>query len=95
MNKIEEIFNFLFVGHWLKGDLGHDRKDISGLIKVFYETFKLTKRRPSLVLKTSGADFSHIDRREITSKIEQVKSTMAVTIYQMYILYMVICQRNK
>jgi len=67
---------FLFVGHWLKGDLGQDRKDVGSLIKVFCETFKNQKQRPSLVLKTSGADFSHIDRREIRSKIQQVKGTI-------------------
>ena len=28
------------VGHWLKGEMGQDRKDVSGLVKVFCETFK-------------------------------------------------------
>ena len=80
--EIEEIMSqvkgdcYLFVGHWLRGDLGQDRKDVSGLIKVFCETFKNQKKKPALVLKTSGADFSHIDRREIRSKIQQVKSTI-------------------
>jgi glycosyltransferase involved in cell wall biosynthesis len=80
--EVEEIMSqvngdcFLFVGHWLKGDLGHDRKDVSGLVKVFCETFKNQKKRPSLVMKTSGADFSHIDRRDIRSKIQQVKGTI-------------------
>ena len=67
---------FLFVGHWLRGNLGQDRKDVGSLVKVFCETFKNQKKRPSLVLKTSGADFSHIDRREIRDKIQQVKSTV-------------------
>ena len=81
-DEIEEMMSqvkgecFLFVGHWLKGDLGQDRKDVGSLIKVFCETFKNQKQRPSLVLKTSGADFSHIDRREIRSKIQQVKGTI-------------------
>jgi glycosyltransferase involved in cell wall biosynthesis len=67
---------FLFVGHWLKGNLGEDRKDVGGLIKVFCEVFKNTKKRPALVLKTSGADFSHLDRRDIRDKINQVKATV-------------------
>ena len=81
-DEVEEMMSnikgdcFLFVGHWLKGDLGHDRKDVGGLLKVFCETFKNKNKRPSLVLKTSGADFSHIDRREIRNKINQVKSTI-------------------
>ncbi len=32
--QVKEDFAFLFVGHWLKGDMGQDRKDISGLIKT-------------------------------------------------------------
>ena len=82
-DEIEEMMSkvkgdcFLMVGHWLKGEMGQDRKDISGLVKVFCETFKNQNRKPSLVLKTSGADFSHIDRREIRSKIQQVKSTIS------------------
>ena len=28
MKKVEEPFNFLFVGHWLQGGLGKDRKDV-------------------------------------------------------------------
>ena len=81
--EVEEMMSkvkgdcFLMVGHWLKGEMGQDRKDISGLIKVFCETFKNQSRKPSLVLKTSGADFSHIDRREIRSKIQQVKGTIS------------------
>ena len=84
------------VGHWLKGDLGQDRKDISGLIKVFVRHLSCQSKRPSLVLKTSGADFSHIDRRDIRSKIQQVKGTIdSESIYQMFTLYMVTCQKNK
>ena len=82
---VEEIMSqvkgdcFLMVGHWLKGEMGQDRKDISGLIKIFCETFKNNPKAPSLVLKTSGADFSHIDRRDIRSKINQVKGTVSAT----------------
>jgi glycosyltransferase involved in cell wall biosynthesis len=81
-DEVEKIMSevdgdcFLFIGHWLKGEMGQDRKDVSGLIKVFCETFKGLKKPPSLVIKTSGADFSHIDRRDIRSKIQQVKSTV-------------------
>ena len=35
-SKIEEDFCFLFVGHWLSGNLGEDRKDIGMMLKVFY-----------------------------------------------------------
>ena len=46
------------------------------LIKTFYETFKNTKKAPALVVKTSGATFSLIDRREILQKIENIKESV-------------------
>jgi hypothetical protein len=78
LKNVKEDFAFLFVGHWLKGDFGEDRKNISGLIKTFLETFKnkSTSNRPALVLKTSAADFSSIDRTEMLNKIEQVAKTV-------------------
>ena len=62
MNKVDETFNFLYVGHWLQGNIGKDRKDTGMLVKVFCETFKNMKRKPSLIMKTSGAGFSVLDR---------------------------------
>jgi hypothetical protein len=78
LKNVKEDFAFLFVGHWLKGDFGEDRKNISGLIKTFLETFKnkSTSNRPALVLKTSAADFSPIDRTEMLNKIQQVAKTV-------------------
>jgi hypothetical protein len=78
LKNVKEDFAFLFVGHWLKGDFGEDRKNISGLIKTFLETFKnkSTSNRPALVLKTSAADFSSIDRTEMLNKIKQVAKTV-------------------
>ena len=78
LSQVKEDFAFLFVGHWLKGDLGQDRKDISGLIKTFLETFKSkpASSRPALVLKTSSADFSPLDCDDIVSKIGQICNTV-------------------
>jgi glycosyltransferase involved in cell wall biosynthesis len=78
LTQVKEDFAFLFVGHWLKGDLGEDRKNISGLIKVFLETFKNkgTTNRPALVLKTSSSDFSPLDREDIVLRIQQVYQTV-------------------
>ena len=77
LNKIntivEEDFAFLFVGQWVKGGYGEDRKDIGKLIKVFIETFANLKKQPALILKTSGATFSIIDREEILRKIKEVQ----------------------
>ena len=41
--SIDSNWNFLFVGHWLSGRLGEDRKDTGMLVKVFLETFKNPK----------------------------------------------------
>jgi len=73
LNKINEDFVFLFVGHWLKGDFGQDRKDISGLIHTFLNTFKDTKNPPALVLKTSMGTFSLTSLTEIKNKINEIK----------------------
>ena len=76
-SEVKEDFCFLFVGHWLSGNMGEDRKDISMLIKVFIETFKHFDEMPALILKTSGATFSIIDREEILKKINEVKKSIA------------------
>jgi len=73
MKQIDSSFNFLFVGHWLKGDIGQDRKDVGMLIKVFLESFKNQKNPPGLILKTSGAGFSVMDREEILQKLAMIK----------------------
>lgn len=70
---IEEDFCYLFTGHWLGGTIGQDRKDVGMLIKVFMETFKNTRNQPALILKTSGADFSILDREDILKKIYYIK----------------------
>lgn len=73
---IPETFCYLFVGHWIKGDIGHDRKDIGMLVKSFYETFKNMDKTPALILKTSGATMSAMDRYEIMQKLDAVKASM-------------------
>jgi len=74
MRNIKTSFNFLFVGHWLKGDIGQDRKDVGMLIKVFFDSFKNQKNQPGLILKTSGAGFSIMDREEILNRINTLKN---------------------
>ena len=74
LEGIETDFNFLFVGHWLKGKLGQDRKDVGMVIKTFATVFKYLPKdkRPGLILKTSHAGFSVIDRENTREKIESV-----------------------
>jgi glycosyltransferase involved in cell wall biosynthesis len=69
---IKEDFAYLFVGHWLKGDIGQDRKDIGMLIRCFVESFKDDETPPALVLKTSSATFSVKERESFRKKIESI-----------------------
>jgi len=72
LDSVDTDFNFLFVGHWLQGDLGQDRKDVGMMIKTFCTVFKnLPKnQQPGLILKTSGAGFGVGDREGIAEKIK-------------------------
>jgi glycosyltransferase involved in cell wall biosynthesis len=73
---IKEDFAYLFVGHWIQGDLGEDRKNVGLLIKAFYETFKNKTKKPALILKTSQVGSSYSDREEILRKIRLIKKTV-------------------
>lgn len=88
LKQINENFNFLFVGHWLQGVLGQDRKDVGMLIKVFLESFKNIKNPPGLILKTSSAGFSVMDREETLTKIENIKRAVPADILpNIYLLH--------
>ena len=76
LSSIKEKFAYLFVGHWIQGDIGEDRKNVGLLIKSFYETFKNKTNQPALILKTSQAGSSYIDREEILKKIKAIKKTV-------------------
>lgn len=69
--EIPENFCFLFTGHWLPGELGHDRKDVGMLVKTFLETFKQKMNPPALILKT-GSVFSEMERELILSRLRSI-----------------------
>lgn len=77
LSKIKEDFAYLFVGHWLQGDLGEDRKNVGLLIKAFYETFKNRVKKPALILKTSMGGTSYMDREEMLKRIAMIRNTVA------------------
>lgn len=93
LKTIPKKFCYLFVGHWLRGDYGEDRKNVAFLVKVFLETFKQipTKEQPALILKTSSAGFSILDREEILKKIDQIKNSVGLengqTLPNIYLLH--------
>jgi len=74
LDEIKEAFCFLFVGHWIQGDFGEDRKNVSGLVKLFLETFKDKKNKPALIMKTAQAGSSILDREAILDKIDQIRN---------------------
>ena len=89
LSSIKNPFCYLFVGHWLKGNIGQDRKDIGMMIKTFCETFKnkAARNRPALILKTSHASFSIMDRDNIMQKIQEVIAPYGHKIPEIYILH--------
>ena len=76
LDSIDEEFNFLYVGHWLQGELGQDRKDTGMLVKTFLETFKGKGKKPGLIMKTSSATYSIMDREEIIDKINRIREAV-------------------
>ena len=84
---VKEEFNYLFVGHWLQGEIGQDRKDVGMLIKTFLETFKNKKSRPGLILKVSAGNYSIMDRDSILFKIRQIEESMEGDLPSIYLLH--------
>ena len=89
LSQIKEKSCYLFVGHWIKGDLGQDRKDVGMMIKTFCETFKNTNssKRPALILKTSGAHFSICDREIHWNRIQEILSVYGSKAPSVYLLH--------
>jgi hypothetical protein len=79
LDSIDEDFNFLYVGHWLQGDLGQDRKDTGMLVKTFLETFRGKGKKPGLILKTTCGTYSIMDRETVLDKIEGIKNLVGGT----------------
>jgi len=88
LDEVQTPFNFLIVGHWLKGDIGHDRKDIGMTIKTIASVFKSLPedKRPGLIIKTSQAGFSILDRDEMMDRIKSVLSPIGDTL-PVYLLH--------
>ena len=79
LKGVKEDFAFLFVGHWLSGNFGHDRKNVSLLVKSFLEVFKNKMNPPALILKTAHAVPSKMDREELIKRINELKKSVKAT----------------
>ena len=73
LTDIKEDFCFLFVGHWMNGDYGHDRKNVGVMVRTFFESFKNKKNKPALILKASTGIASYMSRDMILDRILQIR----------------------
>jgi hypothetical protein len=88
LDEIESDFNFLFVGHWLPGGFGEDRKNVGLMIRMFLEAFKNKKNAPGLILKVSHGPASIMDREEVLKKIDVIKNEVkTATLPNIYLLH--------
>ena len=89
LSVIPEKFAFLFVGQWTHPSLYSDRKDIGNLIKTFCNAFKNRNEneRPCLILKTSGVNFSKVDRDAVLSRIKAVQNEVGGNVPNVYLLH--------
>ena len=89
LSSIKETSAFLFVGQWTHGGLYNDRKDIGNLVKTFCTAFKNNPEndRPCLILKTSGANYSVVDRFEILNKIKKIRESVGENVPNVYLLH--------
>jgi len=86
LSDIKESFCYLFVGHWMQGDLGHDRKNVGYTIKSFLETFKNKPSKPALILKTQQVGSSILDKDRILKRIDQIRSTVKGSLPNIYLI---------
>ncbi len=87
LSKIKEDFAFLFVGHWLQGEFGEDRKNVGYMVKAFLEVFKGKTNPPALIMKTNSATTSIMDRNSMLEKIEQIRKTVNGRLPNIYLLH--------
>lgn len=89
LDNIPETFAYLFVGQWThQNGLYTDRKDIGNLVKAFLSAFKDKKDpRPCLILKTSGVNFSKVDKDEILKKIKLIREEVGGNLPNVYLLH--------
>jgi hypothetical protein len=89
LSDVTTDFNFLTVGHWLKGNLAQDRKDIGMVIKTFATVFQTLpkEKQPGLIVKTSSAGFSIMDRENMRERIEELTKSFGDTCPPIYLIH--------
>jgi len=87
LDTIDEQFCFLYVGHWLRGAIGEDRKNTGLMLRTFLEAFKNKKNPPALVMKTMTGPASILDREEVYRKINEVRKSVNGKLPNTYLLH--------
>ena len=87
LSAIKESFCYLFVGHWLPGEMNQDRKNVGFTIKAFLETFKNKSNAPALILKTSQSNASIMDRSRVIEKINSIKASVKGNLPNIYLIH--------
>lgn len=85
--QFETEKNLLFVGQWGgKGGFWEDRKNVSGLVKTFYEIFK-ENSRVGLILKTQLVNGSVQDKNETENRLREIKKNFKGAQCKVYLLH--------
>ena len=70
----------------MQGEFGHDRKNVSLLIKAFFETFKNQLNPPALILKASNGVSSYMSREDLLDRILKIRKTVKGNKASVYLL---------
>lgn len=87
LDTIKEQFCYLTMGHWMQGELGHDRKNIGYTIKAFLETFKNKSNPPALVLRVQRTTSSIMDQTAVLKQIDKIRQTVRGKLPSIYLLH--------
>lgn len=87
LSDVKEDFCFLSVGHWLSGDMGEDRKQMTTLVKSFLTAFRNKNKRPALILKTGMAGFSIIEEEKMVDILNDIRSTVSGDLPNIYLVF--------
>jgi len=85
---LEPDFCFLHVGQWGGGNFGEDRKNISNLLRYFFETFR-GRKDVGLVLKTNMAKNNAMDFEAVKFRINDLKTAIGIPEAECPPLYLV------